>query len=114
MNDHPTHHPLFGVLDSEDMEPEGTALDLVWYLKQQVLLEPYRVEELKQFIKIAEEEITRDFRYSMQVLMFASHNEALQWILENEDRQKWAINNPTYRRWLENYHLNSPHNSAIK
>lgn len=98
--------PYEGLLDSgpeNGLAPEGEALDLFWYFKDEADRNPNtpRIDKfLKEVSSIVLSRIEAYQRYELEALHFATTKELLIWIRMDDDRLDWAWSNRTYRRML--------------
>lgn len=99
--------PYEGLLDSgpeNGLAPEGEALDLFWYFKDEADRNPNtsRIDKfLKEISSIVLDRIETYQRYELEALHFATTKELLIWIRMDDDRLDWAWSNRTYKRMLE-------------
>ncbi len=99
--------PYEGLLDSgpeNGLAPEGEALDLFWYFKDEADRNPNtpRIDKfLKEVSSIVLNRIEAYQRYELEALHFATTKELLMWIRMDDDRLDWAWSNRTYRRMLK-------------
>jgi acetoin utilization deacetylase AcuC-like enzyme len=85
----------------DDLDPEGTPLQLLWYLKDQAAQGvPGAKGEAMQFQKMAEAEIRANFELALKALHFPDQKSLIHWMQNDSDAARMAYADATYSEML--------------
>jgi hypothetical protein len=95
-------NPYTSLLDMEEMGPEGTPLELFWYLNGQAARGMNgAAPEAEKLRKIAEEEIRSNAELAIKALHFPNPATLLRWLETDREAYRMAMAYTTYREILE-------------
>ena len=85
----------------DDLDPEGTPLQLLWYLKDQAAQGvPGAKDEAMQFQKMADAEIRANFELALKALHFPDQKSLIHWMQNDSDAARMAYADATYSEML--------------
>ena len=89
-------------LEDEHLGPEGSTLELYWYLKGQASRGvPGAEAQAEKFREMAEAEIRSNAELAIKALTFHNQDSLLRWLQGDPDAYRMAMADATYREMLE-------------
>jgi hypothetical protein len=86
----------------DDWGPEGSTLELLWYLKGQAARGVAGAkDEAMRFQKMAEAEIRANAELAIKALHFPDQESVIRWIQNDPDAYRMGLADATYREMLQ-------------
>lgn len=90
------------LLDQDDMGPDGTPLQLLWYYKDLAARGDASAKyEAMELQKMAEAEIRANFELALKALHFPDQKSLIHWMQNDSDATRMAYADATYCEMLQ-------------